>query len=324
MHRFQPYVDLRQNTEKAEVKDSLWPTFTDIMAVVLMIFMLSMIVIIIRNTDLARQLKIVEESLQKSQLARSDLRSQVAEIEEDLRKKEMEIILLGDENKFMKSTLEGKLAIITALESDLGKLKEKTRGLEEDISAKEQLLVRLQSEKEREIARVKEQHEREMVKLTEEMEKKIEEFNRKFSALAQIMNEREGTILVLNRKQKELELTLAKQRRDYTVLEEKYNKLLRPARSPSGKTVVTISYSRRGKEYPILFKDIDSETYEEIEERQLHKRLGDLKERLKDRLYVKIIIPEDSDLSYNEAWTFTRDILSRYDYYYQEDQAQSR
>jgi chromosome segregation ATPase len=289
------------------------------MAVVLMIFMLSMIMIIIRNTDLARQLQTVEESLQKSQLARSDLRSQVAEIEEELRKKEMEIILLGDENQFVKSTLEGKLAIITALESDLGNLKEKTRNLEEDISAKEQLLVKLQSEKEREIARVKEQHESEMVKLTEEMKKKIAEFNRKFSALAQIINEREGTILVLNRKQKELALTLAKQRRDYTVIEEKYNKLLRPARSPSGKTAVTISYSRRGKKYPILFKDIDSETYEEIEEWQLHKRLGDLKERFKDKLYVKIIIPEDSNLSYNEAWTFTRDILSKYDYYYQED-----
>ncbi len=319
MHNFQPYVDLRQNTGKAEVNDSLWPTFTDIMAVVLMIFMLSMIMIIIRNTDLAGQLQTVEESLQKSQSALSALRSQAAEIEEDLRKKEMEIILLGDENQFVKSTLEGKLAIITALESDLDNLKEKTRGLEEDIAAREQSLVKLQSEKEREIAGMQEQHESELVRMTEEMEKKIEEFNRKFSALAQVMNEREDTILILNRKQEELALTLARQRRDYTVLEEKYNKLLRPERSPSGKSVVTIRYSRRGKEYPILFKDIGSQTYEEIEERQLHKRLGVLKERLKDKLYVKIIIPEDSNLSYNEAWTFTRDILSRYDYYHQDD-----
>jgi hypothetical protein len=33
---------------------------------------------------------------------------------------------------------------------------------------------------------------------------------------------------------------------------------------------------------------------------------------------VKVIIPGDSGLSYNEAWNFTRDILSKYDYYYQE------
>jgi hypothetical protein len=47
-------------------------------------------------------------------------------------------------------------------------------------------------------------------------------------------------------------------------------------------------------------------------------RLGKLKNKLKDKLYVKIIIPEESGLSYNEAWSFTKDILSRYDYYYQE------
>jgi hypothetical protein len=34
---------------------------------------------------------------------------------------------------------------------------------------------------------------------------------------------------------------------------------------------------------------------------------------------VKVIIPEDSGLSYNEAWTFTQDILTSYDYYYQDD-----
>ncbi len=316
MHQFQPYIDLRQNTEKAEVRDSIWPTFTDIMAVVLMIFMLAMIVVIVRSSDLAEQLGTVEESLQKSQLAQSDLKTQVAELEESLRKKEMEIILLGDEYKLTKSTLEGKLAIISALESDMTRLREKTKGLEEELSAKEKLLARAQKEKENEIAGVKEKYEREMTALTTEMEKKIEEFNKKFSALAQVLNEKESTILVLNMRQKELELDLARQRREYTFLEEKYNKLIGPARSPLGKMVVTVNYSRKGDRYRILFKDITSKKYEEIEREELHKRLGNLKERLKEMLYVKIVIPADSNLSYNEAWTFTRDILYNYDYYY--------
>jgi hypothetical protein len=34
-------------------------------------------------------------------------------------------------------------------------------------------------------------------------------------------------------------------------------------------------------------------------------------------LYVKIVIPDTSGLSYSEAWSFTNNILSRYDYYYQ-------
>ena len=35
-------------------------------------------------------------------------------------------------------------------------------------------------------------------------------------------------------------------------------------------------------------------------------------------LYVKIIIPENSGLTYNEAWNFMRNLLVKYDYYYQE------
>jgi hypothetical protein len=36
-------------------------------------------------------------------------------------------------------------------------------------------------------------------------------------------------------------------------------------------------------------------------------------------LYVKVIIPDNSGLSYNEAWRFTNDMLTRYDYYSQPD-----
>ena len=39
---------------------------------------------------------------------------------------------------------------------------------------------------------------------------------------------------------------------------------------------------------------------------------------------MKLIIPEDSGLSYTEAWTFTRDILGQYDYYYEGQQNELR
>ena len=53
--------------------------------------------------------------------------------------------------------------------------------------------------------------------------------------------------------------------------------------------------------------------------RQLDERLTRLKDKYPRLLYVKVIIPENSGLSYNEAWTFTQDILNAYDYYYQDD-----
>jgi hypothetical protein len=32
---------------------------------------------------------------------------------------------------------------------------------------------------------------------------------------------------------------------------------------------------------------------------------------------VKVVIPEESGLSYNEAWKFTFTLLEQYDYYHQ-------
>ncbi len=316
MHHFHPYIDLRQNTEQAEVRESIWPSFTDIMAVVLMIFMFAMIVVILRSSDLADRLKKVQETLQKSQEERAVLETETTAVEEELRKKEMEIILLGEENRVTKSTLEGKLAIITALESDLDLLRSRVNTLEEDVAEKESLLALERKEREEEIAGVRERYEQEQVKMTREMEEKIDEFNRKFAALSQIINEKEDLILVMRRKGQDIELALAKQRKDYTVLEEKYHKLIKPARSPVGKTVVSVNYSRVGERYRIFFKGVGAAEYQEIRREELHKRLGKLKEQLRAKLYVKIVIPEDSNLSYNEAWTFTQEILSRYDYYY--------
>lgn len=67
----------------------------------------------------------------------------------------------------------------------------------------------------------------------------------------------------------------------------------------------------------VLFKDLDSSDFKQNDPAGLNPRLSQLKELLADKLYVKIIIPGKSGLSYNEIWIFTRDILSRYDNYYQ-------
>ena len=51
---------------------------------------------------------------------------------------------------------------------------------------------------------------------------------------------------------------------------------------------------------------------------EVEKRLAQLKQQQGKNLYVKIIIPQDSGLTYNEAWQFMRNLLVKYDYYYQE------
>lgn len=316
MHRFENYIDLRQNRRDSGSDISLWPSFTDIMTVILMIFMLTMIVVIIKNSDLARQLvyrqaqeKRIQEALDASRQAEAQLNVTITNLEEKLRAKEMEIILLGDEKKVMRSTLEAKLALISALKSKIAVIEESVSILETEVAFHKSEKDRLQSD-----------YEKKLIAITEETKKQIEEFNRKFAALMRQLGEKDELIVILGGEKQELELMLARQRKAYLVLEEKYHKLIRPARSPLGKKIVAVQYSRIDGKYRILFKDLDSQVFKQIDMAALHSRLDHLQEALRDKLYVKIIIPEKSGLSYNEAWNFTRDILSRYDYYYQEKQ----
>jgi chromosome segregation ATPase len=276
--------------------------------------MLTMIVVIVKNANLAQELvaRRTEEQNLQSMLAeiredRDALKIVITNLEEKLRAQQMEIILLGDENKVVQSTLETKVALISALQKQLSEIEADAEKLERRLTAAE-------AEKEALTSRYEEQ----MKTISAETERRIEEFNRKFAALMDRLGEKEDLIVALNTERKDLELTLAKQRKAYLVLEDKYQRLIRPARSPLGKEVVTVQYSRQDGQYRILYKEPQSDGFEPVGREELQTRLDRLKSRWQDKLYIKIIIPEQSGLSYNEAWNFTRNILSRYDYYYQE------
>ena len=314
MHRFEPYIDFRRLRSRQGTDISLWPSFTDIMTVILMIFMLTMTMVIIKNADLARQLLFREaqqqkaaQALEESRLQQDQLKITITNLEEKLRAKQMEIILLGDEIKVMESSLEAKLALISALEA-------RQKDLQENVHQLEAATAAAKAEKDR----MTQEFEEKMAVISEEIRLQIEEFNRKFATLTQQLSEQQELVVVLNTEKRDLELALAKQRKAFVVLEDKYNKLIGPARSPLGKMVATVQFSKTDGQYRILFKDIDADGFEVIDRRQLDEKLGQRKTQLKDKLYVKVIIPENSGLSYNEAWNFTRDILSRYDYYHQQ------
>ena len=66
------------------------------------------------------------------------------------------------------------------------------------------------------------------------------------------------------------------------------------------------------------FKGADDKNHTLITKKQLHQKLAAFKKKHPNDLYVRIIIPEKSGLTYNEAWNFMRGLLTKYDYYYQD------
>ena len=56
MSTTQSFVDLRTSSlsQGSHTDDSVWPSFTDIMTVVVMIFLMSLVVILLRNVELVK------------------------------------------------------------------------------------------------------------------------------------------------------------------------------------------------------------------------------------------------------------------------------
>jgi len=307
MHRFDTFTNLRVNAGDRQSEITLWPSFTDIMTVVLMIFMLTMVVVIVKNTTLAQALLRSEDQrrqirslLQDSETIQAELKNTMTDLEEKSRQKQMMNILLGDEIKLLKQDVEGKTVKLAIFERQTDELKKRIDELQAGITE-----IQVESEDR-------------LSALTESKAREIEEYNRKVLSLLNQLKEKEAVILTLGDEKQTLEMSLARQRQDFSTLEEKYIQLIRPARSPAGKKVVTVIYQRGNGLYRIGFKGLDNERIETLTTAQLHQQLGTLRQKWQDQLYVKVIIPEDSGLTYNEAWVFTKDILSRYDYYYQE------
>jgi hypothetical protein len=112
---------------------------------------------------------------------------------------------------------------------------------------------------------------------------------------------------------------LTRPRGQYDALKTKYDKLVRPARSAQGKYVVDVLYEKIGEDYHIQYKGPAADQACTVVTRQaLERYLAQLKAAHPGVLYVKIIIPAESGLSYTEAWAFTADVLAWYDYYHQE------
>ena len=66
------FIDLRRNAGMETGGDTFWPSFTDIMMVIVMIFMIASTVLVLRNWDLVQELRAtIAAEHQAEELARS-------------------------------------------------------------------------------------------------------------------------------------------------------------------------------------------------------------------------------------------------------------
>ena len=312
------FVDLRLNQSNHQGDDSFWPSFTDIMTVIVMIFMLAMVILLLRNMELLSQLRSTMEAEQMAaELARTT-GEEKATLEEKLIAREYELSMLRMEMMRMEEKSEQQQALISNQRNQIGTLSRERDSLNTQITRLiregEQLTSQLSSANLRldQLSSDLERSREQQALTRADLDKLQSRFSEQELALAAALASEEAATL-----------ELADLKTDFSDLKIKYDKLVRPARTPKGKTLVEVRYSKSGGKYRIDYKGPGDGAFKRVSRKTLDSKLSALKKR-DNNLYVKVILPKDSGLSYSEAWSFTNHLHKSYDYYFQEEAQKER
>ncbi|WP_167631623.1 hypothetical protein [Mariprofundus ferrooxydans] len=301
----QGFVDLRLNGEHSG-DESFWPSFTDIMMVIVLIFMLAMVTLLVKNMDLVHQLRTslaAERAATMQAHSASDinarLNKRLQHLEEEAAMLRMRLIDLGEENSRSLAQLKNSEQENAQLKASLHSMTSERDAALSEKSVLETSRAELQS--------TLQQREQELQQRQQELAAQQQQYQLR---LAEIASLKESNNTQLDR--------LSRLESEYATLESKYNKLIRPARSPLGKQVVLVRYHKQNGKLIMEIKSATDDAYATVSGVELHKRLDELQKKYGKKLYVRIIFPDDSGLSYSEAWNLTESLLRMYDYYYQE------
>lgn len=306
------FVDLRTNGNTDSSHGGFWPSFTDIMMVVVMIFMFASVVLIMRNWELVQELRTTIEAEQlAAEMARNvtetnaTLEEQLAQAQYQLSELRMQNMQLSEENTQQREGLTQRDRQLLELN---GKLAESEGSLQRESRQRAQLEEQLQKSQ-GDLALLNEQY--------AQQQQRLSSVTTQLSELELSHRQQSEQLSQIQQQSSAQGQQLTGLQQEYDTLKVKYDKLIKPARTAKGKYVVEVRYEKRDGKEVIRFKDRGDARSKMVSKKVMHQHLAALKKTHPRKLYIKIIIPDDSGLSYNEAWTFMKGLLEKYDYYYQ-------
>ncbi len=315
-------------------ENSFWPSFTDIMMVITMIFLMATSLLVVRNWQLVSELK---ESIAAEQIAsqaieitvqeNSTLEERLANAEQSnsilrLRalKKDEELRIANENIRNQQSSINQFKGLIEELYQTIEEANNAARVAElevERLATEKLTLTRQLQNLDRQLISQQQQ--------TDQTRNELASAQGEIASLVESNTSQQEDISVLTREKRQLNQEVEAYNQqilslkgDYEVVRSKYEELIKPARSANGKYIAEVYYVKKETGDVIRYKQPEYSGFINLSLAEVEKRLDKLKEQKGKDLYVKIIIPENSGLTYNEAWAFMRSLLVKYDYYYQE------
>jgi chromosome segregation ATPase len=290
------FVDLRRSSLSSE---SFWPSFTDIMMVVVIIFLLTSMLLMVKNWELLDQLRNsmaaeqqAEKIIKDTSLENATLEEQLTFAQDEISMLRMQMMQINEHSNQLASELEDKDKQVVIVLSEKAQLQNAV------------------TENEKRIAHISSQ--------LSAMDNQMSDLKIDIQQKQKALDDEQQKILIITRERDTQSQKLTSLEEDYGSLKVKYDKLVKPARTAKGKHVAVVDYERVDGKARIRLKESEDGEYQLVTEKQLHQKLSRLKKKYPGKLYIRIIIPEKSGLTYSEAWTFMRGLLQKYDYYYQD------
>ncbi len=329
------FAPIGQNQTSHAVEGSFWPSFTDIMMVITMIFLMATSLLVVRNWQLVAELResveaeqIASQMIKSTSMENSTLEERVVNAEQSnsilrlrllkkdeelqlsknsLRQQKFYIDAIETDNERLKTSLGASLTALALANTEIDTVKTQQQTLDIKISTLQQQLLSAEAQQ---------------VKLAfqlAEAQSKISDLAESKQAQQQSIDDLTQQKQLLAREIDAYNKQLLSLKGDYDIVKTKYEDLIKPARSAKGKYIAEVYYIRGAGGEVIRYKQPGNSDFIDLSLAEVEKRLTKLKQEKGNDLYVKIIIPTDSGLTYNEAWEFMRKLLAKYDYYYQEN-----
>lgn len=323
----QNFIDLRLNRQADQGNESFWPSFTDIMTVIVMIFLIAMVVLLIRNMELVNEVRATMEAERTAmELARetgrekedlaTELHStseQLHSVEERAAQLQLQVMRLQEE-----TTLRAK--VISQRNEELAALNEERNDLAQQ--AAQLLLTRQELETSMVEARselaAKNQETLDLQHRLDTMQSHFRETEQQLASAKIDLSKQTQLLSAAQMERQQFEEKYLVLADDFDNLKVRYDKLVRPARTSKGRHLVEVRYRKKGSAYNISWREGGSGEFVSVSSKKLDQNLSRIMQAHPEGLYVKVILPSDSGLSYDEAWNFTNSLHQKYDYYFQD------
>ena len=315
-------------------ENSFWPSFTDVMMVITLIFLMATSILVVRNWQLVAELQesvaaeqIATRMIESTSLENATLEERLANAEQGNSILRLRLMRKDEELSNAESALRDQESSITALESQNTGLQSslaQTRAELDAANLEINAATAQFNEMARQIALLNQQLAQQQ-QASDDAREELDSARLEIAELSASSSQQQQTISQLSAEKTQLTQDIAAYNQqlltlkgDYETVKSQYEELIKPARSAKGKHIAQVYYIKDDSGVVIRYRQPGDSGFSRLSLAEVEARLTRLKREHGESLYVKIIIPEDSGPTYSEAWEFMRNLLVKYDYYYQD------